>query len=56
MDIRPLTDTYAVSPQILLEAGYGHFFAGSYIKQSLSSPGFGSTDANFVYLQSTFNF
>jgi hypothetical protein len=27
-----LIATYAVSPQITLEAGYGHFFRGSYLK------------------------
>jgi hypothetical protein len=39
-----------------LQGGYGHFFAGNYIKESLSAPGFGSTDANYLYLQAKFNF
>jgi hypothetical protein len=34
-----------------LEVGYGHFFAGDYIDQSLSNSAFGSRDADFVYLQ-----
>jgi hypothetical protein len=51
-----LIATYAFSPHITLEAGYGHFFRGSYVKQSLSAPTHGSTDADFVYLQTSFNF
>ncbi|MEO8426934.1 MAG: alginate export family protein [Verrucomicrobiota bacterium] len=51
-----LITTYALSPHITLEAGYGHFFRGSYVKQSLSAPTHGSTDADFVYLQTNFNF
>jgi hypothetical protein len=46
--------TYAVGPQIALEAGYGHFFVGDYVKQSLAAAG--STDANWVYVQMNFNF
>jgi alginate export protein len=46
--------TYAVGPQIALEAGYGHFFVGDYVKQSLATAG--STDANWVYVQMNFNF
>jgi len=34
-----------------LEAGYGHFFTGKYIQQSLSSPAFGSRDADWFYVQ-----
>jgi hypothetical protein len=48
--------TYAVSPHITVEAAYGHFFRGDYIKQSLSGAAFGSTDANYVYLQTNFSF
>ena len=39
-----------------LEAGYGHFFIGDYVKQSLARPAVGSKDANYVYLQATVNF
>jgi hypothetical protein len=49
-----LVATYAVSPQAVLEAGYGHFFVGSYVEQSLSVPG--AVDANWLYLQLNFNF
>jgi hypothetical protein len=38
-----------------LEGGYGHFFAGSYIKSSLAGSG-GAKDADFVYAQLTVNF
>ena len=51
-----LIATYAFSPQITFEAGYGHFFRGSYVKESLSAPTHGSADADFVYLQTSFNF
>ena len=37
-----------------LEAGYGHFFRGDYVKQSLSA--IGSQDANWFYIQAVFNF
>jgi hypothetical protein len=47
---------YAVTRFATLEVGYGHFFVGDYIKQSLSNPNFGSQDANFLYLQATMNF
>jgi hypothetical protein len=36
------------------EAGYGHFFVGDYVKQSLATPG--AKDADWVYLQFTLNF
>jgi hypothetical protein len=49
-----LIATYAVSPQAVLEAGYGHFFVGDYVEQSLSVPG--AVDANWLYLQLNFNF
>lgn len=38
-----------------LEAGFGHFFAGSYIDSSLKGVG-GSQDANYVYLQLALTF
>jgi hypothetical protein len=47
---------YAMTRFAQLEAGYGHFFVGDYIKQSLSSPALGSKDANYVYLQAIVNF
>jgi hypothetical protein len=39
-----------------LEAGYGHFFTGDYIRQSLSSPTVGSKDADWFYAQLSLNF
>ncbi len=46
--------TYALAPYATLQAGYGHFFRGKYIKESWSQVG--SADANWVYLQSTLSF
>jgi hypothetical protein len=46
--------TYAVSPYATLQVGYGHFFRGDYIKQSLSAVGSG--DANWIYIQTTLAF
>lgn len=39
-----------------LEAGYAHFFTGDYIRQSLSAPSRGSTDADWFYVQLNVNF
>src|SRR5262249_26610812 len=39
-----------------LEAGYGHFFTGKYIDQSLASRAFGSRDADWFYVQLSVNF
>jgi alginate export protein len=47
---------YAITRFAQIEVGYGHFFVGDYIQQSLSDPAFGSEDANFVYVQGTINF
>src|ERR1043166_973847 len=47
---------YALNRFTQLEAGYGHFFRGDYIKQSLSSPAFGSRDADYIYVQATVSF
>lgn len=47
--------TYAPRPWLLLRVGVGHFFVGDYVEQSLAGDG-GSTDADWVYLQTTFNF
>ena len=48
--------TYTVTRFAQVEAGYGHFFTGDYIHQSLANPAFGSQDANFVYAQVNINF
>jgi hypothetical protein len=47
---------YALTRNAQLEVGYGHFFVGDYVRQSLSNAAFGSTDANYVYAQATINF
>jgi hypothetical protein len=47
---------YALTRFAQLEAGYGHFFVGDYIQSSLSAPTFGSTDADWVYIQASINF
>ena len=47
--------TYAIKPYAGVQAGYGHFFIGDYVKDSLATSG-GSHDANWVYAQTTFNF
>jgi hypothetical protein len=47
---------WAVTRYAQLEAGYGHFFVGDYIKSSLSAPTHGSTDANYFYAQLNVNF
>ncbi|MBM3822400.1 MAG: hypothetical protein FJ404_05865 [Verrucomicrobia bacterium] len=46
---------FALTRFAQLEAGYGHFFTGSYIDSSLQGAG-GSQDANYVYLQLAINF
>ena len=47
---------YAVTRFAQLEVGYGHFFVGDYVRQSLSNAAFGSKDANYVYVQANVNF
>jgi hypothetical protein len=42
---------YALTRYAQIEAGYSHFFTGSYIDSSLSNPNFGSEDANWAYIQ-----
>jgi hypothetical protein len=42
---------YAVNKFTNLEAGYGHFFVGDYIKQTWSGAAFGSADADWFYVQ-----
>lgn len=39
-----------------LQAGYGHFFVGEYIRQSAANGGRGTEDADWLYLQAMFNF
>lgn len=51
-----LVATYKVMPWAIAQVGYAHFFTGDYINQSLSSPNFGSRDADYLYLQLTLNF
>jgi hypothetical protein len=45
---------WAVTRFLVLEAGYGHFFTGDYIRQSLSA--IGSKDADWGYVQMTLLF
>jgi hypothetical protein len=47
---------YAVTKFATLEAGYGHFFVGKYIEESLHNANFGSRDANWFYVQTTLKF
>jgi len=47
---------WAMTRYAQLEVGYGHFFTGDYIDSSLSNPAFGSTDADYVYMQVNINF
>jgi hypothetical protein len=49
---------YAVAPWADLQVGYGHFFAGDYIKDSVGSvpANGGHTDADWFYVQATINF
>ena len=46
----------ALTRNAQLEIGYGHFFAGDYVKRSLSAITHGASDANYLYLQTTINF
>jgi hypothetical protein len=48
--------SYALTSYASIQGGFGHFFVGDYVKESLSAPGFGSTDANYLYLQARFSF
>ena len=51
-----LTATYVLHKNATLQGGFGHFFVGDYIKQSLSDPTVGSKDANWIYAQMTLGF
>ena len=44
---------YALTRNSVLEAGYGHFYTGEYIDKSVTG---GSTDADWVYVQTTIKF
>jgi len=50
-----LIATYAVTSYATIQGGFGHFFVGEYVENSLAKNG-GSTDANWLYLQTVFNF
>ena len=47
--------SYAFKSWAAFKTGYGHFFAGSYIRQSLAATG-GAKDADWVYAMTTFTF
>ncbi len=47
--------TYPMKSYLIAQAGYGHFFAGDYIADSLSKLG-GAADADWFYVQLVFNF
>jgi hypothetical protein len=47
--------TYNILKGAALQAGYGHFFVGDYVKNSLPATG-GAKNADWVYLQMTLNF
>ena len=49
-----LVATYNINSYIQLEVMYGHYFRGGYVKDTLKSVG--SQDADFVYIQTVFNF
>jgi hypothetical protein len=50
-----VTAAYTITRCAQLEAGYGHFFTGQYIQQSLANNG-GAQDANWFYTQLTLTF
>jgi hypothetical protein len=47
---------YALTRFAQLEAGYGHFFTGDYIRSSLSAASVGSRDADYLYFQANVTF
>lgn len=49
-----LVATYVFKNWLNVQAGYGHFFRGDYVKESLTASG--SQDANWFYGQLTLNF
>jgi hypothetical protein len=50
-----LVATYKLRQLGSVEAGYGHFFTGDYIDDTLAAKG-GSADANWVYVQARLSF
>lgn len=50
--------SYAATSYADFQVGYGHFFVGDYIKQSVNSvpANGGTTDADWIYMQVRFNF
>lgn len=48
--------SYAFKPWLAVEGGYGHYFHGSYVRDSVASAGNTSQDADWVYLQTVFKF
>lgn len=50
-----LVATYSYKTIGALEAGYGHFFTGSYVDATFNGKG-GAADANWVYVQARLNF
>ena len=46
--------SYQVKSFVVAQLGYGHFFIGDYVKQSLTATG--SQDADWIYAQLAFNF
>lgn len=50
-----LIGSYVLCPYSVLQVGFGHFFTGNYVENSLAPLG-GAADANFVYTQLVFNF
>lgn len=50
-----LVATYAFKPYAALQVGYGHFFVGDYIKDTLGPVG-GAKDADYLYSQFVFTF
>lgn len=53
-----LVGTFAIKQYADLQIGYGHFFVGDYIKQSVASvpANNGHKDADWFYIQTRFNF
>jgi len=50
-----LIGNYSITQYASVQAGFGHFFAGDYPKDSLANSG-GAADANYVFAQVYFNF
>lgn len=48
--------SYTVNNWLNIQAGYGHFFTGDYIEDTVASTDMHATDADWLYTQFTFNF